>query len=120
MASVEDDKGRPEFSYKALIGMAILCAPDRRLTLAEIYRWILNTYPFYELSQGGWQNCIRRNLTANEAFIKVGRPKNGTQKGNWWEIKSVTHIQPWRISFGFAAKKNRTCSKPTIEQECLE
>jgi hypothetical protein len=40
MPSVEDDGNKPSYSYAMLIGMAILRAPSRRLTLAQIYKWI--------------------------------------------------------------------------------
>lgn len=85
---VEDSGKKPPFSYAQLIGMAILRAPDRRLTLAQIYKWISDSFSFYRLSTTptGWQNSIRHNLSINEAFIKQERRKDNPGKGNYWII----------------------------------
>ncbi|ONH73332.1 Forkhead protein sep1, partial [Pichia kudriavzevii] len=53
---------KPPYSYASLIGMALLRAPDRRLTLAEIYQWISDHFKFYKKGEVGWQNSIRHNL----------------------------------------------------------
>nr|POE56802.1 forkhead protein sep1 [Quercus suber] len=44
MPPVTDDGTKPPHSYAELIGMAILRAPNRRLTLAHIYKWISPVY----------------------------------------------------------------------------
>ncbi|KAL9007205.1 MAG: hypothetical protein Q9188_000008 [Gyalolechia gomerana] len=85
---LEDSGKKPPFSYAQLIGMAILRAPDRRLTLAQIYKWISDSFSFYRLSTTptGWQNSIRHNLSINEAFTKQERRKDNPGKGNYWTI----------------------------------
>ncbi|KAL8723444.1 MAG: hypothetical protein Q9225_000275 [Loekoesia sp. 1 TL-2023] len=85
---LEDTGKKPPFSYAQLIGMAILRAPDRRLTLAQIYKWISDTFAFYRLSTTptGWQNSIRHNLSISEAFTKQERRKDDPGKGNYWII----------------------------------
>ncbi|KAL9077621.1 MAG: hypothetical protein Q9157_003265 [Trypethelium eluteriae] len=87
MPPLEDDGTKPQFSYAHLIGMAILRAPNRRLTLAQIYKWISDTFSFYQSADAGWQNSIRHNLSLNKAFIKQERPKDDPGKGNYWAIK---------------------------------
>jgi len=85
---LHDDGSKPSYSYAQLIGMSILRAPNRRLTLAQIYKWISDTFSFYSPStESGWQNSIRHNLSLNKAFIKQTRPKNDTGKGNYWAIQ---------------------------------
>lgn len=84
---IPDDGTKPGHSYAMLIGMAILRAPNRRLTLAQIYKWISDTYSFYNASEPGWQNSIRHNLSLNKAFVKQERPKDDPGKGNYWAIE---------------------------------
>ena len=87
MPIVEDDGKKPPYSYAVLIGMSILRAPGRRLTLAHIYKWISDTFSHYRLPETGWQNSIRHNLSLNKAFIKIERPKDDPGKGNYWAIE---------------------------------
>ena len=93
MPSIEDDGKKPQYSYAALIGMSILRAPGRRLTLAQIYKWISDSFAYYRASQTGWQNSIRHNLSLNKAFIKQERPKDDPGKGNYWAIKPGMETQ---------------------------
>ncbi|KAG4438558.1 hypothetical protein IFR05_005982 [Cadophora sp. M221] len=82
-----DDGLKPPHSYAQLIGMSILRATNRRLTLAQIYKWISDTYTFYSATDAGWQNSIRHNLSLNKAFVKQERPKDDPGKGNYWAIQ---------------------------------
>jgi forkhead transcription factor HCM1 len=102
MPSVEDDGNKPSYSYAMLIGMAILRAPNRRLTLAQIYKWISDTFAFYRNSQEtGWQNSIRHNLSLSKSFSKQERPKDDPGKGHYWVInpgfeKTYHKVKPAR------------------------
>ena len=93
MPPIEDDGRKPQYSYAALIGMSILRAPGRRLTLAQIYKWISDSFAYYRASQTGWQNSIRHNLSLNKAFIKQERPKDDPGKGNYWAIEPGMETQ---------------------------
>ncbi|KAJ5095147.1 hypothetical protein N7532_007438 [Penicillium argentinense] len=93
MPPIEDDGTKPPYSYATLIGMSILRAPNRRLTLAQIYKWISDTFSYYKHSDPGWQNSIRHNLSLNKAFIKQERPKDDPGKGNYWAIEPGMEMQ---------------------------
>ncbi|KIX10361.1 uncharacterized protein Z518_01443 [Rhinocladiella mackenziei CBS 650.93] len=88
MPPVEDDGSKPSYSYAQMIGMAILRAPNRRLTLAQIYEWISNTFAYYrEDTKQSWHNSIRHNLSLHKAFTKQERPKGDAGKGSYWVIE---------------------------------
>ncbi|XP_055928516.1 uncharacterized protein LOC129959653 [Argiope bruennichi] len=74
---------RPPFSYVAMIRQAILESPSKRLTLQEIYSYVLGTFPYYK-SKDGWKNSIRHNLSLNKCFIRVPREGGGEKKGSFW------------------------------------
>lgn len=48
-------KGKPPHSYATLISMAIGAAPDRKLSLNDIYTWISEQFPYYSRAGRGWK-----------------------------------------------------------------
>ena len=103
MPVIEDDGGKPNYSYAQLIAHAILRAPDRHLTLAQIYKWIMDTFTFYRQPGGGWQNSIRHNLSLNKSFEKQERPKTDAGKGSYWRIVPGDEMQ-------FVNNKSKKCN----------
>jgi len=57
--SSELDGVKPAYSYANLITFAINSSPDKRMTLSEIYQWIVDKYPYYRDAENGWKVCVK-------------------------------------------------------------
>ncbi|XP_042334751.1 forkhead box protein O1 [Sceloporus undulatus] len=76
-------------SYADLITKAIESAPEKRLTLSQIYEWMVKNVPYFKdkgdsNSSAGWKNSIRHNLSLHSKFIRV--QNEGTGKSSWWML----------------------------------
>ncbi|XP_076445670.1 uncharacterized protein LOC143283348 [Babylonia areolata] len=76
-------------SYADLITRAILSSPDKRLTLSQIYDWMVQNVPYFKdkgdsTSSAGWKNSIRHNLSLHSRFMRI--QNEGTGKSSWWVI----------------------------------
>ncbi|KAJ7583238.1 hypothetical protein C8J56DRAFT_953416 [Mycena floridula] len=75
---------KPECSYAAILGQAILSSPQHRLTLQEIYDWITIVFPFFKRGETTWMNSIRHVLSTTICFRKVTRDR--AQGRTQWAI----------------------------------
>ncbi|XP_023653281.2 forkhead box protein O4 [Paramormyrops kingsleyae] len=76
-------------SYADLISQAIENSPEKRLTLAQIYDWMVKTVPYFKdkgdsNSSAGWKNSIRHNLSLHNKFLRVHNESTG--KSSWWML----------------------------------
>lgn len=76
-------------SYADLITQAIQSSSEQRLTLSQIYDWMVNTVPYFRdkgdsNSSAGWKNSIRHNLSLHSKFVRVQNEGNG--KSSWWML----------------------------------
>jgi hypothetical protein len=121
-------------SYAELISKAIASSAEQRLTLSEIYDWMIKYVPFFRnkvdrISSAGWKNSIRHNLSLHNRFKRV--QSEGTGKSSWWMINpddkttsgngassSSTGVKQPRRRLGHGAKSS-SLSSTTMSQKRL-
>ncbi|VDK36059.1 unnamed protein product [Taenia asiatica] len=78
--------GKPPFSYASLICLAMRELGKPKVTLSDIYGWIMANFAYYRHTDSSWQNSVRHNLSLNKCFEKVPREKGERGKGGFWRV----------------------------------
>ncbi|KAE9555775.1 hypothetical protein FO519_000989 [Halicephalobus sp. NKZ332] len=80
------DEQKPPYSYIWLTYLAIQSSEEKMLPLTDIYKFIMDKFPFYRNNTQRWQNSLRHNLSFNDCFIKIPRRPDRPGKGSYWAI----------------------------------
>jgi hypothetical protein len=68
---------KPPFSYVTLIRQAILSASSQRMTLNEIYQWIVETYPYFRTAPPKWK--VKETFGCDRLFVRLRLEFHSTQ-----------------------------------------
>jgi len=98
-------------TYSELICEAIEHSPGKRLTLSEIYTWMIENVPHCHANAGqawnlGWKNTVRHNLSQHREFKRIPIQ----HKHSYWHVdyKELEHQQ---------RKRKQLREEPVDEEE---
>ena len=81
-----DTTRKPPHAYATLIYLTIRHHGGGKVTLAQVYDYIMSNFAYYRHADPGWKNSIRHNLTQHKCFIKVPRATGEPGKGGFWAL----------------------------------
>lgn len=78
-------------TYAELISEAISASKEKRLSLSEIYEWIVANVAYFKDKaeddcRAGWKNSIRHNLSLHDCFVRIVNAEMG--KSSWWTVNT--------------------------------
>ena len=80
------DDIRPPYALNFLISMCIKNNPNKVVPVAEIYKFIMDMFPFYRQNKETMQSSVRHSLSINDCFVKIPRTADNPGKGSLWSL----------------------------------
>ncbi|KAM6300450.1 LOW QUALITY PROTEIN: forkhead box protein J1-B-like [Aegotheles albertisi] len=77
---------KPPYSYTTLICLVMEASEKPQVPLSAIYKWITDTFCYFQHADPSWQNFIWHNLSLKKCFIKVPREKGEWGKGGFGKL----------------------------------
>ncbi|OQV19181.1 Forkhead box protein B1 [Hypsibius exemplaris] len=108
---------KPPYSYISLTAMAIQSSPEKMLTLADIYKFIMDRFSFYRKNTKRWQNSLRHNLSFNDCFVKIARRPDRPGKGSYWALHPNSGTMFENGSFLRRRKRYKSQNGKTTEED---
>jgi hypothetical protein len=113
---------RGNLSYAQLITRAIDSSPWKRLTLNEVYEWIIQFVPYFKdkidaKTSWGWKNSIRHNLSLHNQFIRVpviSSLSKGPVKYVWTINPSFKNNSPYKK---YSLKRKRAAAAAALDSQ---
>ncbi|CAF0982514.1 unnamed protein product [Didymodactylos carnosus] len=111
-------------SYAELIAKAIENSQQKRLTLAQIYTWMVKYVPYFRdkgdrKSSSGWKNSIRHNLSLHNRFVRV--PNEIAGKSSWWTVDPrAKQVRGRRRIQSSECSTTTTITKPNIDRRRVQ
>ncbi|KAI9483433.1 MAG: fork head domain-containing protein [Benjaminiella poitrasii] len=114
MCVQKNTEGKPPYSYATLIKYAIERSAENKLTLSQIYQWVIDHYPYYATAGSGWKNSIRHNLSLNKSFVRIPRPVNEPGKGSYWTVDQYAADIDTKTRTSSRSRSNRSNSDTSL------
>ncbi|KAI8921293.1 fork head domain-containing protein [Powellomyces hirtus] len=87
--------GKPSYTYCEMLQCALGTHPTGHMTLAEIYAWLIEKFPYFTTASTDWKNSVRHNLSLNKTlFTHEARHSDNPGRGGFWKLNLAQMHQP--------------------------